>query len=109
MSDTKVGKLMSALFALVNSLNPAVAAFLGVTATLVAIFTYIHDTWAFLLTKFTSLTMWESSGVSFSAVGLIDTFVPLNTLLDLTSAYLALLLAASVVRTVKSFIPTIAT
>lgn len=100
---------LTMLYTLLASLNPMVAAFFGVAVTLGTVFTWIHALWANLLAQLSALTMWTVAGVTFSGVGLIDTFVPLNTLLDLTTAYIALLLAASLIRTVKSFIPAIAT
>lgn len=104
-------KTLTALFNLVRSFTLSggiVPSIFLVTTTLIAVFTWMQQQWALLVTKLAVMTAISTDAINFSGVGLINTFFPLTECLSFLTAYLGLLGVAAVIRIVKSFIPSIA-
>lgn len=103
-------KTLTALYNLIVTWNGGVLAILASAVTsLIAVIAWVNTLWAELIAKLALVTVVNGTSVSFSAVGLIDTFFPLTETLSFFTAWFALLVACATVRIVKSFIPTVAT
>jgi hypothetical protein len=101
---------LTAIFSLLSGLNPVITAMVTVIVTVTGFFTWINSQWTVLLAKMDMMTQANFAGVlSLSPIGLINTFFPLSETLTFFSAWLGLVVVASTIRIVKSFIPTVAT
>lgn len=98
---------LTALLALLQSLNPGVASIVFVGATFTSALTYINTLWVQLFSRLDAISAGSFGAVDFSPLGLINYVIPLDTLLTLVSAYITLLIACTTIRMIKAFVPTI--
>lgn len=102
--------LLTAIYTLLSSFNPTLVSLATITVSLVSLFNWLNSQWTLMLAKIDILAGSSFSGsISVSPAGLLNTFIPLTEALSFFSLFLTILVAAAVVRIVKSFIPTIAT
>lgn len=102
--------LLTAIYALLGSLNPAIASVFSVAVTTYAVFTWVNDQWALMIAKIDLMAQANFAGtLNLSPLALLNTFVPLTETLSYVSAWLAVLGIATTIRIVKSFVPTLGT
>jgi len=101
--------ILTAIYSLLASLNPAIGGLLVAVPTVVGFFTFVHSQVVELMTRIDTMPTITSGGaISFSPLGLVDHFFPLSETITLFTAWLGVLLIASGIRIVKSFVPTLA-
>lgn len=101
--------LLTAIFTLFSSLNPAVVAIGSASLAAVSAFTWANSKWAELITRIDAMTVSSFAGVlNVSPLGFVNTFVPLQEALTYFTAWVALLGVCTTIRIVKSFVPTVA-
>jgi hypothetical protein len=101
--------LLTAIFSFFTALNPVFASLTLALVSLIAVFNWLNDEWVEMLNKLDAVSHVSFGGtLDLSPFGLLDTLIPLHETLDLFTAWLALLVACTAVRMVKSLIPTLA-
>lgn len=88
--------------------NPMVRFWAALTSIAVAVVTWFSELWDAIFEKVDSLMMGSfPAGLDFSPLALMNYIIPLDLLFSYLIAYGALLVVASVIRIIKSFVPTI--
>ncbi len=89
--------------------NPLFKVWAGLGTAAVAVFAWFSELWDNLFAQVDALVLTAlPDGVDFSPLALMNYILPLDLLLSYIVAYGALYVVASVIRMIKSFIPTIA-
>lgn len=96
--------------AVMSAVNPLYASIFTIATSMYAILNWVNTQWLSLIAKLDLLSHASFGGtLNISPLGLLDTFVPLHEALSYFSAWLAILVTATTIRIIKSFIPAIAT
>jgi hypothetical protein len=101
-------KILSAILESFRGLNPLVTLATGGFSFAIAIITFLNEMWAILLAKLITLTL--PAGVAASVMtgfGWFDYFFPVRETVAFLAAYLAVIGLCTLIRIIKSFIPTI--
>jgi len=100
---------LTALFNLLSTLNPTVAAVGSAALAAGAVFNWINSQWALLISKLDSLSQANFGGtLQVAPFSLVNTFVPLSEAMSFFTAWVGLALVCVTIRIVKSLIPTVA-
>lgn len=102
--------LLSAIFALFTSLNPAFAVVAVTACSFLVGFQWLNSQWTVLLNKLDLLVAPSALGVlNVQPLGFLNTFAPITETLTMFTLWLAVLFTCIIIRVIKSFIPTVAT
>lgn len=79
----------------------------GVFTGAAALFHLFNDLWGEVFTRLDAITLAAAPGLGIAPFALANGVFPLDTFFTYLTSYFALYLACSVIRIIKSFIPTI--
>ena len=101
--------LLAKLFTWIGTFGPVVRIILAVSTVGLTLYSFLSAVWVNLFAEIDSLVLPSMpTGVDFSPLGLLNYVFPVDTLCTYVTALLALKLACTGIRIVKSFIPTVA-
>lgn len=100
--------LLLRFLAWVGTLGPVLKCLIAAGAFLLAFGSFFVSMWSKVIAGLDALIVPAVDGsADFSPLGLVNYVFPLDTLLTMLSAYMALKVACAGLRVVKSFVPTI--
>jgi hypothetical protein len=102
------GSILNQILTLIASSNPTIAALLAVCTVGISIFEMFDELWTALFARLDTVILEAAPTLGLSPFGIINGMFPLDTTLTYLGAYLTLYLVCTGIRTIKSFMPTIA-
>jgi len=101
--------LLTYMVGFLATINPALAAVTLGAISVVGVMNWLNQQWTVLLVKIDALSAASFSGtLSFEPMALVNTFMPLTEGLSYLTAWIGILGVCTVIRIIKSFVPTIA-
>ena len=101
-------RFLPRIFGALKSLGPTAKAVLGAATLFAGFFTYFNDLWSDLFTKIDALVVPAGAAADFSPLSMANYYFPLDTVCTYIASYLTFIAACTVIRVIKSFIPTVA-
>lgn len=102
-------KLLTFFFNWILAMNPIITVGTGLLGSLYVAWVWVGGEWVYLFSVVDSIVQLNYGGtLNVAPLGLLDTIIPLHETLTYFVAWLGVFSICTIVRIVKSFIPTIA-